>query len=160
MKFILAYATALYLAVFCFGLYLTSAHGGSVTHSRNPAPPQPVTPIPSTPTPEPKSITTPPEYVVPRHARTDAPARYQEVKPCKEFLTICQKSCADRGDMYRFTCTGETFASFSQRYRCQCGDELFASDSPDTRRRPQSQEPGRDAAVGIAAQSLTVVPRD
>lgn len=131
MKFILVYAAVLYLAFLFFGFFLTNADAGSVTHSHNSITPQPVTPIPSTPTPEPKSITTPKEYVVPRVAGTDAPIRYQEAKPCGDLLALCQRSCKERGSMYRFTCLGEDFASFNQRYRCQCADELF-SQAPDS----------------------------
>ncbi|MDR2551322.1 MAG: hypothetical protein LBD10_14095 [Desulfobulbus sp.] len=50
-------------------------------------------------------------------------------KPCREYLTACEKSCADRDGLFRFTCLGEQYNPDSQRYRCQCGDDAFASHS-------------------------------
>jgi len=47
-------------------------------------------------------------------------------KPCREYLSVCEKSCTHRGDMFRFLCLAPGFNPDSQRYRCQCGDEAFA----------------------------------
>jgi len=46
-------------------------------------------------------------------------------KPCREYLSACEKSCASRDGMFRFLCLGPGFNPESQRYRCQCGDEAF-----------------------------------
>lgn len=48
-------------------------------------------------------------------------------KSCREYLTICEKSCTSRGDMFRFLCLGQGFNPDSERYRCQCADDLTAS---------------------------------
>lgn len=45
-------------------------------------------------------------------------------KSCKEYLSICTESCKNRGDLFRFYCLGPGFNPDSERYRCQCGDDL------------------------------------
>ncbi len=114
-KKIVLYAAGVYLTFICAGLYL--AHGGETP----PAPPA-APPIPK----QAGTATTPKEYVVPTITRTDAPQRIRESKSCREYLTICERSCADRGDMFKFACIGQEFQPFEDHYRCTCADDLFA----------------------------------
>lgn len=51
----------------------------------------------------------------------------EPAKSCREYLTTCEKSCSNRGDMFRFLCLGQQYNPDSERYRCQCGDEAFQS---------------------------------
>lgn len=49
----------------------------------------------------------------------------EPAKSCREYLTTCERSCASRGDLFRFLCQGPAFNPDDQeRYRCQCGDEI------------------------------------
>lgn len=113
MKQILLVAIASGLLFFGVGLYL--AHGEETT---SPAPP---------PTPaQPSNATTPPHYVVPRISRTDTPQRIRESKSCREYLSICERSCKDRGEMFKFACIGQDFQPFEDHFRCTCADDLYA----------------------------------
>ncbi len=112
-KKIILYAAGVYLTFLCAGLYL--AHGEEV-----PAP----APLP-TPA-QPNNATTPREYVVPRISRTDAPQRIRESKSCREYLNICERSCKDRGEMFKFACIGQDFQPFEDHSRCTCADDLYA----------------------------------
>ncbi len=111
MKRIVIVAIASGLLFFGVGLYL--AHGEE-------------SPTPSAPPQYSNSSTTPREYVVPRISRTDAPQRIRESKSCREYLTICERSCKDRGEMFKFACIGQDFQPFEDHSRCTCADDLFA----------------------------------
>ena len=102
------YATGVYLTFICAGLYL--AHGEE-------APTSPA---------QPSNATTPRHYVVPRISRTDPPQKIRESKSCREYLTICERSCKDRGEMFKFACIGQDFQPFEDHFRCTCADDLYA----------------------------------
>lgn len=70
--------------------------------------------------------TTPKEYVVPRISKTHALERIRESKSCREYLSICERSCKDRGDMFKFACIGQEFQPFEDHSRCTCADDLYA----------------------------------
>ncbi len=114
MNRIVLVAIASGLLFFGAGLYL--AHGGETP----PAPPA-APPIPK----QAGTTTTPKEYVVPTITRTEPPQRIRESKSCREYLTICERSCVDRGDMFKFACIGQDFQPFEDHSRCTCADDLF-----------------------------------
>ena len=60
----------------------------------------------------------------PHISRTDAPMRIKEAKPCREYLALCERSCRERGDMFKFTCIGQDFQPYDDHFRCQCFDDL------------------------------------
>lgn len=67
-------------------------------------------------------------YIVPRIARTDPPKRIQESKPCRDYLSICERSCKERGNLVRFTCLEKDFQPMEdRRFNCQCFDDLGLS---------------------------------
>lgn len=68
--------------------------------------------------------TTPKEYVVPRVSSTDAPLRKRASKSCREYLAICERSCGERGGMFKFQCIGKDFQPFKDHFRCFCSDDL------------------------------------
>ena len=107
-KKIILYAAGVYLTFLCAGLYL--AHG-----EEGPAP-----------APYANGSAFPKEYVVPRISRTDAPERIRESKSCREYLSICERSCKDRGEMFKFACIGQDFQPFEDHSRCTCADDLYA----------------------------------
>nr|WP_321467340.1 hypothetical protein [uncultured Desulfobulbus sp.] len=110
---ILIYATGLYVTFITTGLYL--AHGEEV-------PGLPAGPNAS------YSVTPgqgfPKEYVVPRTSSTSAPLRKNDVKSCREYLSICERSCEYRGSMFKFQCIGQEFQPYQDHFRCQCADDL------------------------------------
>jgi len=63
--------------------------------------------------------------VWPYTSRTDAPMKMRPVKSCREYLSTCEKSCADRGNVFRFSCIGPDFQPYSDHSRCQCGEDAF-----------------------------------
>jgi hypothetical protein len=63
---------------------------------------------------------------VPRISRTDPPQKIRESKSCREYLTICERSCKERGEMFKFACIGQDFQPFEDHSRCTCADDLFA----------------------------------
>ena len=91
------YAIGLYLATIFFGFYLNHAHGEEANPENN---------------------------SWPRIAGNYTGKIQPPLKSCQQYLTICQNSCRDRGEMFRFLCLGQGFIPESERYRCQCGDEL------------------------------------
>ena len=91
------YAIGLYLATLCFGFYLNNAHGEQENIENTPWP---------------------------RIAGSYTGKIPPPSKSCREYLTICQNSCRDRGEMFRFLCLGQGFNPDSERYRCQCGDDI------------------------------------
>jgi hypothetical protein len=92
------YAIGLYLATICFGVYLNHAHGES----------------------------NPENTSWPRIAGSYTGKIPPPSKSCQDYLTICEKSCTNRGEMFRFLCLGQGFNPDSERYRCQCADEAFS----------------------------------
>ena len=109
MKQILIVAISAGLLFFGVGLYL--AHG-----EEGPAPSAPYA----------NGSAFPKEYVVPRISRTDAPEKIRQSKSCREYLSICERSCKDRGDMFKFACIGQDFQPFEDHSRCTCADDLYA----------------------------------
>jgi hypothetical protein len=98
MKFIFLYALGVYLIFICTGIHLNSAHGGGLPAQTDGFP----------------SIRS-----------TEYPKHIEPAKSCGQYLTVCEKSCSNRGDLFRFLCLGQGFNPESQRYRCQCGDDAF-----------------------------------
>jgi len=94
------YAMALYAVFLGFGFYLKTAQGAEHYSGEG-----------GFPSSAPGGIT----------GRVPEPG-----KPCKEYLSACERSCVSRDGMFRFLCLGPGFNPESQRYRCQCGDEAFA----------------------------------
>ena len=111
---VLVYATGLYVTFLGFGLYL--AHGEEVPGL--PAGPNQSYSVNTGPT-------TPKEYVVPRISSTDAPLRKRVSKSCREYLTICERSCKERGTLFKFQCIGKDFQPFQDHFRCQCADDMY-----------------------------------
>lgn len=81
--------------------------------------------------------TTPKEYVVPRTAKTESLEKIRESKSCKDYLAICERSCKERGSMFKFQCIGQDFQPFEDHSRCTCADELYSHN--DAQRKPQIQ---------------------
>lgn len=75
---------------------------------------------------EPHYTVTPKEYVVPRATTTDARIRIRDSKSCGEYLAICERSCKDRGALFKFQCIGQDFQPYNDHSRCICADDLFA----------------------------------
>ena len=124
MKQILLIAISAGLLFFGVGLYL--AHGEE-------------TPPPTAPS-QPAKTTQ--QYVVPRIARTDPPQRIRDSKSCREYLAICERSCRDRGEMFKFQCIGQDFQPFEDHVRCHCADDLYARrDVPRQEQLQVRQEP-------------------
>ena len=115
----LLYALGVYLTVLCFGFYLNSAHGGPLQAQGG----------------------------FPSIRSTEPPRQYEPAKSCREYLTVCEKSCTSRDGLYRFLCLGQSFNPGSERYRCQCGDEAFVSQVVHAERAPEpmveNKEPGK-----------------
>ena len=111
MKQILIVAISAGMLFFGVGLYL--AHGEE-------------TPAPSSPPQHSNGSAFPKEYVVPRISRTDTPERIRQSKSCREYLSICERSCKDRGEMFKFACIGQDFQPFEDHSRCTCADDLYA----------------------------------
>ncbi|MDD2468492.1 MAG: hypothetical protein PHI97_31310 [Desulfobulbus sp.] len=111
---ILLYATGLYVTFLCSGLYL--AHGEEV-------PGLPAGPNESFSVAPTGNV--PKEYVVPRISSIDAPLRKRDSKSCREYLAICERSCKERGQMFKFQCIGQDFQPFQDHSRCQCADDMF-----------------------------------
>lgn len=94
----------------------------TVSYDRLPSPPQQTSP--SSPSPDPKpsdSPVMPGEFPYARHY--SAKERVRESKSCREYLSICERSCQDRGKMLRFSCIGQDFQPFENHYSCRCADE-------------------------------------
>ena len=68
----------------------------------------------------------PKEYVVPRTAKTESLQKVVESKSCKQYLDICERSCKERGSMFKFQCIGQEFPPFEDHSRCTCADDLYA----------------------------------
>jgi hypothetical protein len=111
---IIVYATGVYLTFIFCGLHL--AHGEEVPGL--PAGPNEKYSV--------TTVTTPKEYTVPRISSTDAPLRKRDSKSCREYLTICERSCKERGTLFKFQCIGQDFQPFEDHSRCQCADDLYS----------------------------------
>lgn len=61
---------------------------------------------------------------IPRISKTESPMKIRETKSCKEYLSICERSCNDRGSLYKFQCTGQDFQPFDDHSFCQCADDI------------------------------------
>ena len=112
------YALGVYLTFLCFGFYLNSAHGGPL-HSQGGFP----------------SIRS-----------TEPPRQYEPAKSCREYLSVCEKSCTSRDGIYRCLCLGQSFNPGAERYRCQCGDEAFVPQMVRSEQAPEmieKKEPGK-----------------
>lgn len=71
------------------------------------------------------TTTTPKEYVVPYTTKSEAQEKIRESKSCREYLAICERSCKERGNMFKFQCIGQDFQPFEDHFRCTCADDLF-----------------------------------
>jgi hypothetical protein len=91
------YVLIIYLIFFCFDLFLDNAYGGPLQAQGG----------------------------FPSIRSTEAPRQVEPRKSCREFLTICEKSCINREGIFRFTCLGPDFNTSFELNRCQCGDEAF-----------------------------------
>jgi len=60
----------------------------------------------------------------------DHPRPLETALSCREYLSTCEKSCANRGGLFRFLCVGMNFNPDLDRYRCQCGDQAFEARAP------------------------------
>lgn len=72
------------------------------------------------------TTTTPKEYVVPYTTKSEAQEKIKESKSCREYLAICERSCKERGDMFKFQCIGKDFQPFEDHSRCTCADDLYS----------------------------------
>lgn len=68
----------------------------------------------------------PKSYIWPRESRMEAPMKVKDAKSCREYLTICERSCKERGSMFNFSCIGQEFQPFEEHSRCLCADDLYA----------------------------------
>jgi len=113
------YVLGIYLTFLCAGFYLSAAHGEETAQGLPPG---------SNQSANENTFNTPPrEYVVPRVALTDAPLRHRNPKSCRQYLTDCEKSCTERGSMFKFQCIGQDFQPFQDHYRCQCSDDVAST---------------------------------
>jgi len=117
------YALGVYLTFLCCGVWLNTAHGG-VTYSRTPAAPQADPAAAPNPAPDTPGNTGTFGGGFPYSAKSSPSMRIKEAKPCREYLAICERSCRERGDMFRFVCIGQDYQPFDEHFRCQCGDDL------------------------------------
>ncbi len=88
---------------------------------------------------EPRYTVTPKEYVVPRATTTDARIRIRDSKSCGEYLSICERSCKDRGALFKFQCIGQDFQPYNDHSRCICADDLFARSESAALKQDQIQ---------------------
>jgi hypothetical protein len=68
-------------------------------------------------------------YLNTAHGAETNRAGQGETLSCRQYLEICEASCANRDGMFRFLCLGPDFNPSMERYRCQCGDEAFKQQS-------------------------------
>jgi len=102
------YVLIIYLIFFCFDFFLDNAYGGPLQAQGG----------------------------FPSIRSTESPKQYSPAKSCGEYLTVCEKSCANREGLYRFSCFGQDFNPGSGHYRCQCGDEAFVPQIVNSDRSP------------------------
>ena len=112
------YVIGVYLIFLCAAFYLSTAHGEETGQGLLPGPNQ-------------SSGNgygyTPKGYVVPRVSSTDAPLRHRNAKSCRQYLTVCEKSCNERGSLFKFQCIGQEFQPYEEHFRCQCSDDVASS---------------------------------
>ncbi|MBV5328098.1 MAG: hypothetical protein JZU65_10740 [Chlorobium sp.] len=60
-----------------------------------------------------------------RIAKTDGKMVIREHKSCQEYLSICERSCKERGTVFKFQCIGQDFQPYNEHTFCQCADDLF-----------------------------------
>ncbi|MBM9615277.1 hypothetical protein JWJ90_13415 [Desulfobulbus rhabdoformis] len=106
---ILLYAAGVYVTVITAGVYLSHA--------------EEVPGLPSGPNAK-YEPSTPQQYVVPRISSSTAPLRKRISKSCHEYLNICERSCKERGSLFKFQCIGKDFQPFQDHSRCICADDL------------------------------------
>lgn len=94
------YAITIYAVALGFGVYLKTAHGREHYAGEGGF-----------------AVSSAPGFIA---GRVSEPG-----KPCKDYLTACEKSCAPRDGLYRFHCLGPGFNPDLPRYLCQCGDDAF-----------------------------------
>jgi hypothetical protein len=119
MKLLIFYALGVYLIFIAAGIHLNNAHGGGLPAQTN---------------------------GFPTIRSTEYPKHIEPAKTCGEYLAVCEKSCASRGDLFRFLCLGQGFNPESQRYRCQCGDDAFQPQvvkATDRNESTEKREPGK-----------------
>jgi len=125
------YILGLYLTFLCAAFYLSTAHGEETAQGLPPGPNQSSG----------KGYGyTPKGYVVPRVSSTDAPLRHRNAKSCRQYLTVCEKSCSERGSMFKFQCIGQEFQPYEEHFRCQCGDDAFQQVARNEERKTETQQ--------------------
>ena len=134
MKRILVTATSAGFLVFGVGLYW--AHGEEVPSL--PDGPNKAFSIPSQSNSASNGGGVPQHYTVPRISSTDAPLRRRESKSCYEYLSICERSCKERGTMFKFQCIGQDFQPFQDHFRCQCADDMYYQQQAIRREQKQA----------------------
>jgi hypothetical protein len=139
MKRILLVSLSAGFLFFGVGLYL--AHG-----EESPGLP----PGPNPPLTAKQFSNVPQQYTVPRIAITSPSMKIKESKPCREYLAICERSCKERGSMFKFQCLGQDFQPFQDHFRCTCADDLFAQ-------RSQQDVTGPVPSVQIKQEEQTLV---
>lgn len=115
MKRILIVSVAAGFLFFGVGLYL--AQGEETAQG---LPPGPNPPLSSN-----SYGSVPQRYVVPSITKTDPLMRRRESKSCREYLALCERSCRERGTLFKFQCIGKDFQPFQDHFRCQCADDLY-----------------------------------
>lgn len=115
MKRILLVSIAAGFLFFGVGLYL--AHGEETPQGLPSGPNKPLQPNGSGGFPQ--------HYTVPRISRTDPLMRKRDSKTCQEYLAICERSCRERGTLFKFQCIGQEFQPFEDHFRCTCADDFF-----------------------------------
>jgi len=126
------YILGVYLTFLCAAFYLSTAHGEETAQGLPPGPNQSSS--------DNGYGYTPKGYVVPRVSSTDAPLRHRNAKSCRQYLTVCEKSCNDRGSLFKFQCIGQEFQPFDEHFRCQCGDDAFQQVARKEEHKPELKE--------------------
>ncbi len=119
------------VALALIAFFISAVAHGEVTSASAPsttppvsAPTLPSTPPASAPAPASSSNQHSPRTVSPHIAETSAQLRTLEHKSCREYLTICERSCAEMGGMLRFSCIGQEFQPFDRHFLCKCADDF------------------------------------
>ncbi len=113
----LIFSICVFLCFLCFGFYLNQAHSEETAQS--------LPPVPTQSNAENSYGFAPKGYVVPRISSTDAPLRHRNAKTCSQYLSLCERSCSERGSLFKFECIGQDFQPFENHFRCQCGDDAL-----------------------------------
>jgi hypothetical protein len=127
-----------YLSFLCAGFSLSTAHGEEIVQGLPPGPNQ---------SNAGKGYGfTPKGYVVPRVSSTDAPLRHRNAKSCGQYLSLCERSCSERGSLFKFQCIGQEFQPFDDHFRCQCGDDAFQHVAKKEERKPDLKAATKEPA--------------